>query len=42
MPPTAYDLWRYSELMEPGKELEVLAARHLNAFPCNPGRALRG
>lgn len=42
MPRTSYDLSIYIELMETGKELEVLATRHLNAFPCDPGGALRG
>jgi hypothetical protein len=42
MPRTAYGLWMCIELMEPGKELEVRPTRHLNTFPCNVGRTLRG
>jgi hypothetical protein len=36
MLPTAHDLRIYIDLMETGKELEVLPARHRNAFPRNP------
>jgi len=40
MPRTSYDRLVHIELMETGKKLEVLPARHLNAFPGNPGGVL--